>query len=574
MLLRALIVLQRNSDKAWFAIAVIVLIAGATVVLPIGVGGIRRIPDLQSYVHFASAYKAAMLDGQLFPAWADDNLGFGSVGVRFYPPAAPFVTALLQIATGDWFLAFSIALAVSMAVGCWGIYLFVREWAGPGYGILAAVLYGLAPFHLAEIFRFFLYAEFIAGATVPFCFLYLGRVARRGTWKDTFPLAISFSLLVLSHLPLTVLVAITSMVFAAMVLDWTNWRRRIPQLLCSALMAACATAFYWIRIVLEFDWVAHSDERYTLRESGFGAFLFPNSLAAAEMPEYSHLFRHMDVMVVLCVLLLLPFLAALAIAPRRVLEKENRVAFAVTLAGFFGIFMVSLPSSFLWAAFDLLQRLQFPWRWLAAVSVLASASFALSLRMLRQAGMITKRVAILAALGVVTLFAAYDAREIRNAPFRLSRGELNRLAETFRFEKTSPFWWPAWAREEAFLSPERVTAGDRAAAISRWDGNRRSFTVDQGPAERVRVGTFYYPYWRARIDGRPAEIAQDEHGAVIIEIGQERSEVEMAFEEPEAYAALLWVSVAAWIVLIGSLGVFASRSARRQSETVKDSVDI
>ncbi|HQU93871.1 MAG TPA: hypothetical protein PLK77_16365, partial [Pyrinomonadaceae bacterium] len=100
----------RHSDKTWFGIAVIVLACFVTIILPIYLGGIRIIPDLRSYVNFAQAFQEAFDHGRLCPEWTGDNLGFGSVGIRFYPPLAPLLTALVKSVTEDWYLAFWISL--------------------------------------------------------------------------------------------------------------------------------------------------------------------------------------------------------------------------------------------------------------------------------------------------------------------------------------------------------------------------------------------------------------------------------------------------------------------------------
>src|SRR5829696_7926934 len=174
--------LRKISEKPLFGLATALFMAVVTIALPIYFGGFRQTMDMESHLNFVRAFHAAITEGNLYPAWANDNLGFGSVGIRFYPPVSSFVTTILLIASGDWHFAFSSSMFAWMFVGCFGMYLFVREWGTNVQGAFAGILYAVVPYHIAQVYRFFLYAEFAAMAVLPFFFLYLTRVCLRGKW--------------------------------------------------------------------------------------------------------------------------------------------------------------------------------------------------------------------------------------------------------------------------------------------------------------------------------------------------------------------------------------------------------
>jgi hypothetical protein len=563
--------LKRNLEKTWFGFVAVLAICFLTVVLPIHLGGIKRLPDLQSYVNFAQAFGTAISAGDIFPGWTNDNLGFGTIGIRFYPPAASFIVALLEKLTGDWYNAFWISLFGWMLLGCFGVYLFVKEWGTPAQGILAALVYSIVPYHLAEVYRFFFYAQFAAGAVLPFCFLYLTRVCRRQNWSDILPLAISFSALILTHLPLTIITIFSLIIYVPIVMDWRNWRRASLQLLSSATITAAATSFYWIRLVTELDWLAHAEPKYTIAGAGHGPYPFPNSLmTGGDLWVYSHLFRHIDIMIVMTTALLVPFLLVLILGWKKVLGPEARVVIAVSSAAAFGIFMLLRPSEFLWSNLSILQRLQFPWRWLSVISFLAAASFTLSLPLLLKIKKLSERIILSGVVFLIIFFAAYDVRQISSAPFRIKSAEFNQLARDFQSEPTAVFWWPVWAREGALETRELVTAGDRGVLITDWQSERRKFTVGEGASTTLRVATFYYPYWHASVNGRAVDVGKDENGTITLPVGDERSEVDLRFEEPALYTATTWLSMALWIFLLGSLSSRLRRSNSADVATVEN----
>lgn len=552
---RLLDTLHNLCERKSFAILAIVVVCSATTLLPIATGGIRRIPDLRFYASFAMEFQSAFAEGHLYPGWANNNLGFGSIGIRFYPPAAALVTAIVQTVTGDWFFAFGVCIFGWMTLGCVGVYLFAREWGSPMAGLLAALLYSVTPFHLAEVFRFFLYAEFAGGAVLPLCFLFLTRVCRRGRWADVILLAACVAALMLTHLPLTIMAAVTFLAFAFLVIDWSHWRSISLRLLASAVLAAMATSYYWVRVCIELAWVAHSGPGYTIAGSGFGPFLFPNSIGGNVDELYLHLFRHLDAMILMTMVLFIPFLALMIAEGKRLCDPQFRVLIAASVAAFGGFFMVSKPSWFLWSSIDILQRLQFPWRWVSIISVLSATSFSLSLRLLTKSGRLSNETAVLGTMFLIAVFAAYDIREIRTTPSRIPRTEFNAVVQGFRAQPTSLYWWPTWARQGALDRAQPIAAGDRRVEVTSWERESRAFIVGDGPPGEARIATFYYPYWKATSNGRTIEVGRDEDGAITLPLGNGEAEVQLWFEEPKLYSGLWVISVAAWVFLLAALAI-------------------
>ena len=81
-------------------------------------------------------------------------------------------------------------------------------------------------------------------------------------------------------------------------------------------------------------------------------------------------------------------------------------------------------------------------------------------------------------------------------------------------------------------------------------------TVEAGAAQTMRVATFYYPYWNARVNGQTVDVQMDNFGAIQIPLLPERSNVEITFNEPDTYAIANWLSLLTWIGL--ALGIPAT----------------
>ncbi|PYT01859.1 MAG: hypothetical protein DMF63_03215 [Acidobacteria bacterium] len=524
--------ITRNVAKPWFGFATALAASVLTIAIPIYVHGFRETMDMRSHLSFAHAFQSAFRAGEVYPGWSNDNLGFGSVGARFYPPLPAFLSAVFELGTGDWHLAYSLNLFLWMLAGGFGMFLFIREWGPPFAGIFAAVLYTVVPYHIAEIYRFFLYAEFAGMAVLPFCFLYLTRLCRRGNWKDVIPLAISSSILVLTHIPITLMMALTALVYVPLVIDRSRWKKISLRLATAAAIVVAATAFFWLPVATEVLWVAHSNPQFTVAGYEHGPMLFPYMLVDYDTTYMLSYLRHFDIVTVLTMGLLIPAIALLIIGRRDPQGSSRQVMAAATLSAGLGIFLFSKPSAFLWTNVELLQRLQYPWRWLSIVSVLSVASIALALASLVEQKRVMLRRGVYCAVLLLVGFASVDIRQIRSTPFAISADRFNQLAKEVESEKVADHWWPVWAKAAAFDNSELVTAAGREVQLESWEKDRRVFRVGEGEPVTVRIATFYYPHWQAKVNGSPVEVGKADDGTITIPVGKESSKIEIRFEEP------------------------------------------
>src|SRR5690242_9716985 len=131
---------RNHHNRNWFCLTVIFLFCFLSFSLPLLSYGLPSGFDMLTDIRFATAFRDAMSTGHFFPGWANDNLGFGSIGIRFYPPIAFYLLAFGEMATGSWFSAIWINLLFWMFMGSVGIYLFVKEWGTPMQGLMAALL--------------------------------------------------------------------------------------------------------------------------------------------------------------------------------------------------------------------------------------------------------------------------------------------------------------------------------------------------------------------------------------------------------------------------------------------------
>jgi hypothetical protein len=515
-----------------------------------------------THIRFAIAFQDGFSSGQFFPSWANDNFGYGSIGIRFYPPLSAYTLAVVHVFANDWVTAFLISLFAWMCAGCIGVYLFVKDWGTPGFGLLAAMLYAVVPHHLAEIFQFFLYAEFAAWAVIPFCFLFVSRICRGGTWIDVVLFALSFSILILTHIPTTIIILFCLPIYVLLLFDWSNYKRIFLQLATATALALLATAFRWVMLVNELTWLAHNGPEHFM--SGFYDFriwLFPNFLVSNPRHLYILTSWFFDVAVLLTVALLIPAVISLVWrTSKKPADNSFRKFFIASLVtAIFAFFMLSRLSYFVWNNIEVLQKIQFPSRWMSVLSMFSVVLFSLSIRYLMPRRRIAQRLVVYPAIALILAILIFDLTQIVIPSAPIPRAEFTQIEQKIYTEQIWKGWWPTWAREKAFDRSEKVIAGGRNVEIAEWVLESKEFVVQPGDAINVRVKILYYPHWKATVNDRVTEIGMDENGAITIPVSSEASKVSLHFVEPFSNGLAHVVSLVTWLLPVGLLLVVYGR---------------
>ena len=256
MSLASKIVEIAGSRQRFLLLAAICLLT----VLPTVLLGVYKGVDLAQHVQFSTTFYNSMQAGDFYPSWAAaENLGYGGVGVRFYPPLTPFLFALARILTGSWHAATCLVFFLFTFAGAAGVYLWAREFfAAKSESILAAAIFAVMPYHLYQIQNGSQFAEFAGCAVIPFAFLFVTRICRRGHAADVLGLAVAFAVLVLTHLPTTVIGSLSLFVYALFSLSKENIPAKLLKLAAAVFLALAASAAYWLKFVTEMEWLRNT----------------------------------------------------------------------------------------------------------------------------------------------------------------------------------------------------------------------------------------------------------------------------------------------------------------------------
>lgn len=532
---------------------VVILFVSFVAISPMLFLGIPDGADLIQHLQFAATYQDSIFSKDFLPVWAaSDNNGFGSIGVRFYPPLSSYFFALLRILAGNWYDAIWLNFLLWMFIGCVGIYFWAREWLTPKASTVPALLYIIAPYHLAQIYQMWLNAELVAAAVLPFCFLLATRICRRGRLMDVLLFAVAYSLLLLSHIPSIIIGSLSLAVYALILLDWSQYRKTFVRFFAAFALSVSATAFYWVKIVTEIDWVKHSSSEYSTGYYDSNQQLFPLYISAGGN-YVKRVSWHFDASIILTSLLFLPAIIYLGLQIRKSQRQDRKIFFAFSATGLFALFMMSLPSSFVWQSSSILQKVQFPWRWLSVLSIVSVLAFAFAFERLNLQNKTVKRISTYLALLLIFSIVLFNLTQSIILSDPLKRVALEGKLANLREEQGCDCWWTSWAKSRAFERSEKVAAESRTVKIKMWKATEREFTIEAGEPTNIRVATFFYPYWQAQVEDQAVQIQRDEDGSILIPVEGKKSSVKLYFREPKFLKSALVLSLMTWLLLFGAL---------------------
>ena len=509
----------------------------------------------------------ALAQGQFPPRWFPEfDGGYGSPYPSFYGMSFYYLAVLissLQLSVGS-----SVELAAFLVVAVAGIGMFflVRQLIGTPSALLSAGLYVYAPYHLVDAYVRGAYSELTAFVWFPLivlCMLEWANTRRKGWIVGG---ALSLGGLVVTHniMPMVFLPALPVLALA-MIPDLRNLRGDLSLLtgwLAMAVLGCLTSACFWVPVALDrrfirTDYFLHLNYRddFVGLSQLLGTTLTHGLTSEIGVP-----------------LLVSAAGGLIVIHLSRNHRLVRRLLYASTLVALGYVFLMNHRSALIWAHVPLLPYVQFPWR------LLAPASFFLALT----AGALTHASRSLLgrwllAIGV-PLFALGIHLPLVAIPKTIDAQSLAALSTCQEVWGTQDYR-PVWSNEAFWQSPTPPEASPQAPvlppcaqqiSLEFWRRPDPSSYSVRGRMDRrlhsatarvIRLPVFYYPTWKAEIDGDPTLVTPQALTG-LIEIAVPPGTHEIHTSLGRTFSQKLGI-VLSLVGLAGVLGLGASRQTPR-----------
>lgn len=479
------------------------------------------------YVIRLSELHDALTHGQWIVRWCR-NLegGYGYPFFGFYAPLSYYLAEVWHLAGLDLFLAWKAHFLLMTWLSGGAVYLFARLFHGRLASTVAALLYLLAPYHILNLYVRGNVAEFTAMTVLPWLLyftqrLILGRGSEAANRCGT---ALSAAALILTH-------NLTAFFGGLFVAGWCAvWlireRKSFPlvEVLLSGAAGVLMSAFFWLPMVLEMKFTHFEVMDHTFRAAPShtvawwqyftNSWGFGNSLPGTD-DRMSFAVGWPQWLGVVWTLSML--------ASKRERSPRARVAVLMTLSLLMLLLLASSLVAPLWKL-PVLSAIQFPWRLLAIASLCSAVAGAHGVDALRERA---PRAGLAAAGALVAALIILSVPKIRVLSWFPNEASVYRPENTRRvFTNTNiGEFRPVWVRElppgddgSPLLSRRRVLGGDGLPVYQAPPAQATSLRFRHksgGEGENLIYEMFYFPGWKATVDGQPLEIGPLEETGLI-----------------------------------------------------------
>ncbi len=496
-----------HSRRAWLLLAVALALPALWPLL--GPGYFLKAHDGPHSLFFLVEFHRAIADGAVVPRWCTDQaLGYGYPTFAFYSPLAYYLAEGFHLAGMDIPSAVKATHAVAFLLGLLGMFRCAELFLGPVAGALAALAYAYAPYRLVDMYVRSALAESLALGVAPWALWAFLRLASRPQRARLAGAGFCFGLLLLAHNVTGLLCVPVLMALAIAGCMGRRHGRLRAAVWCTAggVLGVCLAAMSLLPALLERQYIVEAQWTHATYELErhfvyLGQLFIPfwGYGYAVEGPADGMSFQ-----LGISLLCLAAFGAG---AWRRRWLKLGSMSFFITAC----VFLLLPASAPVWGALRPLALVQFPWRLLGPLVLclaLLSGGAARAAKGPAQA-------IVLLCLPVVEglayaqpsllLPAERASQPVAAVEFELEYPDMRGMtAFAQQYPQDSP-------KVEAYLAGEPVplaSASVPGATVRtlHHGGHVQAVFVAQPEEGRVLFFTYYYPGWKATVDGRAVAI--------------------------------------------------------------------
>lgn len=537
--------------------------------------------DARHSVYFLQMFDRSMRDGAWYPRWAMDMVfGYGYPLWLILAPIPFFVGEAFHLVGFDFVSAVKLVDGLGFVFSAITMYLFAARVLGKPAGLVAAIAYAYAPYHLVDLYVRASQAELVSFVFPPLVCWAFYELATTQHIRFIGIAALAYAGLILAHISMAVLFTPVIGLYLLFLL-WQPPAARRPPTAVSNRRASLRFAFYALAsialalaIAAIFLLPVLSEQKNLTSDPLIGGFfnyrqhfLNANQLLSpfwgygyAGINGTDQFSLQLGLLPVL-----LAFVAVWAFVQTRGAIRAHIAFFIAVLSVIiFAMLPISAP---LWEPFaSIIAFAQFPWR------LLIVAAFALSFLVGAALHALPDDWRDLApALAIVLIFVvanyAYTEPQHTDAVFNYQTQmefevkDRELLGDTAWMTGERPQDSPLVEQYSDGQPLEKAIALDEGASVKtiRAGGQSTDIRVEATAATRVLIYTRYFPGWAATIDDHPTQVEPyGEQGLMLVNVPAGAHVVRLRFEDtaPRQIGAL--ISILGLLIALGMLKLKAS----------------
>lgn len=493
-------------------------------------------------------------DFQIPCRWVPDmGQGYGFPLFNYYGVFPYYIGAFLSFLVG-YIWATKMLFFIPLFFGGFFMYFLGKELFGPKAGLLAAVLFSLAPFRAVDSYVRGAVSESFAIAIVPLVFLFLLKIIKEKSNLNLVLLAITLGVFLLNHNVMTIFF-LPIFVLWVIFLAYYYKKLNLKNLLAGIGLGFAISAFFILPAYFEKDLVqidnlksgtnnfrAHFATFFQLffsRFWGYGPSVYGNDDLMSFQIGWLHtilsfiaggfsllVFFHYKF--VNNYLLKYPFFTK-----SENFYKKSKIGLLLFFIFMLSVFMIHNKSSFFWERIQIIHFAQFPWRFLSVVIFTSSLLGGLFLTFFNP------KIQEKLLTGLVILSVFLNISYFKPEKYDFGMTDQKKLSsEQFLVQQKAAIgdYLPKTVKEVPGKPSEniaQVLTGDGAIIKNEKKGtNKLVLELSAKEPTVLRINQFYFPNWVVKVNSNRADIEYTDNleGLMIIKLDKGEYKVEAILE--------------------------------------------
>lgn len=505
----------------------VTILLSSIALFPLLHSGLPVMHDGQDHVARIANFYQSLSEGNIIPRWAGNlNWGYGHPILMFLYPFPSYVASFFHFLGFSFIDSLKLVFGLAFIVSGIGMYLWIRNVFGEKAGVLAAVLYMYAPYRFVDLYVRGAVGEHVAFAFVPFVFYFLYKMSRKNSFRHLIGGMFSLTGLLLSHNAIAV-IFIPIIFLYALRLVWTSKNKKLLTInyLLFTIFGFGMSAFFIIPAFFE--------GKYTLRDivTGHNEYRagFVKSITDFFIPSWSFggsqfLSKQIGIVQVVGII------SAVLFSVKNRFAKQRSLSAVLMCALFISLILMLPVSDLIWQRVTIIQKFQFPWRFLSVTVFAAAILPVLPFLYVKNKKFLTVYTIALSFLAIALCFPYYQANGYILKPDSFYSGLYKGTTDT---GESSPIWSVRFMEHATTFPAEFIDGNGSIKSVFR-SSTRHDYiiTVPKGNA-RIRENTLYFPNWEVYINGQKAPIEfqdKENRGLITYYVASKKNDVKIIFK--------------------------------------------
>ena len=490
--------------------------------------------DAQHSLFYLTEFDQTFRDGYWWPRWSPDfAFGYGYPLFNIYSPLSIYLAEIFLLLGASKVVAVKIVYALATIGSGLTMYFFVRRLFNAQAGLLAGIVYMVAPFHLLEIYVRSAFAEYASLVWLPLILWAFTELIMQPSFRRLALAGGSYGLLALTHhatfftFTLFLMLYILALISAKAKTDLRQWIRLSLINLGASILGLAFAGIYLVPMILELDYIK-VDQWTSGSYNALEHFVY-FSQVFSPMWDYGYSgpgpIDGMSYQIGIVIYGLLVFALVSLLAYGQALPHRG-IMLTFIGATLIALWLQSPLAEQVWTVLPITALIQFPWRLLIIVMLSMSIVIGALVAIFQPDSVVLSFITMIAVLGSYH----YTQPQYTDIP----ENAINPVAiiDFDTFSPTDRVGMVAYTEQQPLTSPMAdqyrsgeplhvagIIDGDASVTTIRHGGASDEILVEANSSATVQFYTYDYPGWQVRINGQPlAHRNEPPYGLITVDI--------------------------------------------------------